>query len=338
VKYTAVTCPNCGAPLGLATSRSITLCPYCGTSLRQKESKGGATSKTEGWLKLAEEAEASRNVEKAYRYYTMILEIELDNAQAWFGKAKAASRLSTITQPRLEEMIVGIENALIYAPEQTVNGLIEDAVYHIKLITRVFFNRAHTWISQCSSTRYGREWQEAWATYMRVCGQILSALQVAHRLDSKDIDILSEIVRICRINIRGIEHQVIGGWPRKERTIPNYDYTEWLRRLVHESESKIKEIDPNYKPKGVPTVRRKSGCFIATATLGDPEHPTVMLLRQFRDQWLSTNAAGRAFVRLYYSVGPLAAAPISRSTVLRTLSYHLIVQPASFVAGRLLGS
>lgn len=49
------------------------------------------------------------------------------------------------------------------------------------------------------------------------------------------------------------------------------------------------------------------GCFIATAAYGYYSAPQVRALRKFRDEYLLTNAAGRAFVRWYYEQGPRAA-------------------------------
>jgi hypothetical protein len=49
------------------------------------------------------------------------------------------------------------------------------------------------------------------------------------------------------------------------------------------------------------------GCFIATVAYGDYDHPSVQLLREFRDRFLLTNSFGRMFVGTYYLYGPALA-------------------------------
>ena len=45
-------------------------------------------------------------------------------------------------------------------------------------------------------------------------------------------------------------------------------------------------------------------CFIATAVYEDYNHPKVMILRQFRDNYLLTNTSGKKFVDFYYKNSP----------------------------------
>ncbi len=59
------------------------------------------------------------------------------------------------------------------------------------------------------------------------------------------------------------------------------------------------------------------GCFIATAAYGSDMEPHVQVLRQFRDRFLLTNAADRAFVRFYYAYSLPAASYIAKHGVLR---------------------
>ena len=48
-------------------------------------------------------------------------------------------------------------------------------------------------------------------------------------------------------------------------------------------------------------------CFVATAAYGDRMHPDVVTLRRYRDRVLVKYPTGRAFIRLYWRVGPVMA-------------------------------
>ena len=46
------------------------------------------------------------------------------------------------------------------------------------------------------------------------------------------------------------------------------------------------------------------GCYIATMVYGDYEHPQVLVLREFRDNFLAQFLLGRLFIRFYYKFSP----------------------------------
>jgi len=71
------------------------------------------------------------------------------------------------------------------------------------------------------------------------------------------------------------------------------------------------QINPGYNlPREVGAYRnsnssRKSGpCYIATMAYGDYNHPQVMVLRDFRDQFLYKYVLGQWFIRNYYRYSP----------------------------------
>lgn len=47
------------------------------------------------------------------------------------------------------------------------------------------------------------------------------------------------------------------------------------------------------------------GCYIATMAYGNYDHPQVIELRNFRDQFLSKSVLGRSFIRFYYKYSPI---------------------------------
>ena len=56
------------------------------------------------------------------------------------------------------------------------------------------------------------------------------------------------------------------------------------------------------QPADVP-VRSEKFCIVATTVYGDPDHPQVRKLREYRDNVLLENSAGRVFVAAYYRYG-----------------------------------
>lgn len=77
------------------------------------------------------------------------------------------------------------------------------------------------------------------------------------------------------------------------------------------------------------------GCFIATAAMGDYDHPVVMDLRMFRDNWLLKREWGVKFTNWYYTHGPKAANVIDKSTLLKKITYVTIVKPLQVITKKL---
>lgn len=71
----------------------------------------------------------------------------------------------------------------------------------------------------------------------------------------------------------------------------------------------------------------KNGCFVATATLGDYNHPIVIQLQEFRDSYLINKRWGRSFTNWYYKNGPFLAKIIENNFLLKKLSFWCIIKP-----------
>ena len=68
----------------------------------------------------------------------------------------------------------------------------------------------------------------------------------------------------------------------------------------------------------------KKGCYIATATYGNYNHPNVILFANFRDNILSKKIIGRCSIKLYYLTSPHLAKIISRFSFLKKISKNLL--------------
>ena len=91
-------------------------------------------------------------------------------------------------------------------------------------------------------------------------------------------------------------------------------YNDWINSI----------IPPGSEKKG-------GGCFIATAAMGDYDHPIVTDLRFFRDNWLLKRQWGVQFTNWYYTHGPKAASVIEKSKLLKSATFILVVKPLQLI-------
>ena len=104
---------------------------------------------------------------------------------------------------------------------------------------------------------------------------------------------------------------------------------------LKESKDYVEQLAKENNIVGVVASNGKGGCFIATAAMGDYDHPVVVDLRMFRDNWLLKSEWGVNFINWYYTHGPKAARLIEKSLVLKKLTFIFIVKPLQLVTKKL---
>ena len=66
------------------------------------------------------------------------------------------------------------------------------------------------------------------------------------------------------------------------------------------------------------------GCFVATAVYGTEDHFDLIVLRSFRDNFLSNYNLGKKFIAFYYKYGPNFARKVSKSIILKGVFSPLV--------------
>ena len=102
-----------------------------------------------------------------------------------------------------------------------------------------------------------------------------------------------------------------------------------LLQRAHELNPRDITIEENLKSA------KSNGCFVATAAHGSPDHPTVKVLRQWRDEYLNKYRIGVRFIDFYYSVSPRLAKRIERSDMARALVRCVLRLLIIFLPGKI---
>lgn len=76
---------------------------------------------------------------------------------------------------------------------------------------------------------------------------------------------------------------------------------------------------------------KSSRCFIATAAFENPQAPTVLILRNFRDEILVNSSLGRRFINFYYSRSPAICRKIDHSPTSKLVLRLLLSRLASLL-------
>jgi hypothetical protein len=107
-----------------------------------------------------------------------------------------------------------------------------------------------------------------------------------------------------------------------------------LEKHLEKDNNNVELEEQNKRMQGSASNENKKNCFIATATMGDYNHPVVLDLRLFRDDWLLKRNWGVIFTNWYYKHGPKAAKLIEKSFVLKKITFLLIVKPLQLITSK----
>jgi len=335
IEFLKAKCPYCDGELRVPRNRENIKCMYCGGDIIvQKNNLMAVKPKNtvDHLLTLAVAAENAKNYEEAFKYYSQVLEQDSNIPVAWIGKGISAGWLSSVQAQRIDEAITCIRKGL--DANSSDSNLIEHAAINLILITQSYTEAI------CKYLADKHEAEMSFRTGGVILDPVTSGLIISVRRSAADKKINNEfwqtycpvIMRACYLSWRLFGSiEIATGIYNTINTVNNsYVFGSNVKSGFEEGLQKtllaIKDKFPQLKPP-----KRKKDCFIATATMGNYNHPYVIMLRRYRDHNLLHNNIGEAIVQAYYRISPPIAKAIENNSLLRTLSLHLIIKPSIFL-------
>ena len=207
--------------------------------------------------------------------------------------------VGTQTKDRVKENLSGIEEWALTAPIQNDLNVIKSKLTEIQKGS-VTINLANSFISTCKPR-------------LESIKHILGSedelyLDISNAIAS---NALSGIIQVVNEAQKGLEYNSeklhkLPGIIEKAIYLLNQ-----IGTIKMHSQTMQRYIDNKLIIKGIDeqlsNVRRSNssgGCYIATMAYGDYDHPQVLELRKFRDEFLCNYLFGRYFINLYYKTSP----------------------------------
>lgn len=307
-------CQDCGCKYSLEQAKKIMSASSVNTASEQKSISNNTSSQSERMInlyKLARRARDNNDYESAERYYSEIL---LDNPNDWEAAFYTVyCKAYTCKIAEIKSAAVSISNCLNtilnlikdYTPKEEKLDAVIDVVAHCNTIARMLSVAAvNHYVSASnnvsSSTlngviiniQYKQEYVDRSCACCNICyflGNYIDELFP----DRDEYHALCVSAWKCGITIHVNIMSLLNDKKFKESnkdTILLYG-------------NKIQKYDSSYQ---IPEINKsKHACYIATCVYGSYDCPQVWTLRRYRDNVLALTCRGRAFIHLYYAVGPI---------------------------------
>ena len=124
-------------------------------------------------------------------------------------------------------------------------------------------------------------------------------LNLSDQIAQVSIACLINLLNKNGFNIHVYNHfENIIGFKMSDDTLEKYK----TNRTIIRANKAIEES--NHLGRHTQQSSSSGGCYIATMVYGDYDHPKVMILRNFRDNFLDHYKLGKSFIKFYYRYSP----------------------------------
>lgn len=305
-------CQNCGTKYSVEAARKMMI---EGTVDVQGTVKIDKSNELDNLLKLAQEAISSDNGEEAYTYANRVLEIEPNNAQAWFLRMKGVDLTAVLEDLKVLEVIRAGNNAIKYSN----NELSKDVyVYYLtKCLNDLKFCMNQLADVDSIKLLYATNSQlnafkatENTLASDTIAGIILEQVDnvvklrecVPNSLVSSNSDISKLVGEVAKqwvyyTNALNSRFNVYGAKLSDDYVTRYRSVLAMIKQGLPDEMQNVIADDKISNPSSGP-------CYVATAVYGSYNCPEVWTLRRFRDNTLDATWYGRAFIKTYYAISP----------------------------------
>ena len=316
-----VKCQSCGAAQNINENLN---CIFCGSVINDNGDIKNRIEKLNSngnLFKLAEVAFEGGDFDEAINYYNKCLEVESEFFEAWYKKGLSILKTSTIGNFKSQQSISAFKQAINNSPDADSfkKRLKKDVIPFICDYYIISFNHFKQFKTlENSGIELAEKFARANDTVEFIIEQIGIDIDEIKKLHGVLADISEKMALVTLGTMLGK-----GGLDKV-----NNDFDHAIKKINFIRDEILLKLWQNLESETAP---KKKGCFIATAAMGDYDHPVVKDLRIFRDNWLNEKKWGKSFISWYYENGPRVAKVIEKSTLLRKITFFSIVKPLHFL-------
>jgi len=249
MKFVAARCPACNGELQVPDNKDFIKCMYCGVDVKVRDAISvNFTTNTSNLKELANSSMKSGNYEESYNYFTKILEYEIKNHEAWFGKGVSASRLSTLANPRHKEMLNYFDNAIKYYSGDDINGYKEQITNTVLEFCRLFFQTSKNHKDDFITV------DSTWPEYVAHCNELIEVLEYTGKNYTASPNVYKGIKSICQDNLDGTfyfeEVYINNGYKNvQKRKMVSDNHRQNLLKKSENAYQMMRKLNPDYWSK-----------------------------------------------------------------------------------------
>jgi len=320
-----IKCQSCGASQNINESLECGFCASTMVASEEIKNRINKLNENGNLFKLAEVAFEGGDYDEAIKYYNKCLEVDSDFFEAWYKKGLSMIMTSTIGDFKSQQSISAFKQAINNAPkaDNFKIRLKKDVIPFICDYYIISFNHFKQYKTLANSgIEFAEKLTRANDTNEFIIDQIGLDIDEIKKLHG----ILAEIEGKLALVTLGTM------WGKGGLDKVNNDFSHAINKIDFIKDEKLLKLWQNLEPETAP---KKNSCFIATAAMGDYNHPAVVELRLFRDNWLLKRDWGKNFTIFYYKHGPKVAIVIEKSKLMKLITFLLVVKPLLLLTKRL---